>query len=142
MPADQAETVAMTRKWIQRLMVGMGVALLAIGIVLFARQILFARSAMSAVGTVVELAAQAESPGVPVVEFVTHDGHAVQFQGVASSPGPAKGDTVSVLYSPADVRDAKIDSFMQLWFPATLLTGWGAAFIVLPRYISPIDSAW
>ena len=47
---------------------------------------LFASSAMAAVGTVIELVAQAESTGVPVVEFVTHHGQVVQFQGVASSP--------------------------------------------------------
>lgn len=142
LPEDRARTVATTRKWIQRLMVCMGAVLLVAGIVLFARQMLFASSAMSAVGTVIELVANAESPSVPVVEFVTHDGQVIHFQGVAASPGPARGDTVSVLYSHTEVHDAKINSFMQLWFPASLLTGWGAAFIVLPRYISAVDGDW
>ncbi len=96
---------------------------------------------MSAVGTVIELVYQAESPGIPVVEFVAYDGQVVRFHGVAASPGPARGDKVAVLYSRADVHDAKINNFMQRWFIATLMAAWGAAFIVLPRYISPIESA-
>jgi translation initiation factor IF-1 len=69
-----------------------------------------------------------------VVRYETETGEEIRFRG-PSKDGPVRlktGDKVDVLYYPDDPQKARVDSFMGLWFPATILTGLGAAAILLP----------
>jgi hypothetical protein len=52
----------------------------------------------------------------PVVRFTVED-QTVEFEAKTGSPQPAydAGDSVTVAYDPADLRDAKIASFAQLY---------------------------
>jgi hypothetical protein len=65
----------------------------------------------------------------PVVRF-TVDDQTVEFVAKAGSPQPAyhAGDSVTVAYDPADLRDAKIVSFAQLYRGPLLLGLLGIAF--------------
>ena len=69
-----------------------------------------------------------------MVFFKTDDGREVRFQGPSQDglEKYRKGDKVRALYGPVAPEDAKIDSFMGLWFAATMLWIVGGGFIVVP----------
>ncbi len=71
-----------------------------------------------------------------VVVFETGEGREVRFQG-PSQDGLAKyeeGDKVDVLYDPENPEDARIDSFLGLWFGATMFWVIGGGAIVIPLF--------
>ncbi len=71
-----------------------------------------------------------------VVCFDTGDGREVRFRG-PSQDGLEKydaGDEVQVLYHPTDPEGARIDSFMGLWFGATMLWVVGGGAILIPLW--------
>ncbi len=76
----------------------------------------------SATGTVLQLNQRTGSDGTttytPVVHFQPASGPAITFTAdLASDPAPfAVGDKVPILYVPLDPWDAKINSFLYLWF--------------------------
>jgi hypothetical protein len=78
-------------------------------------------------GTVIDLLGERDSDGdtiyYPRVRYVTRSGNPVEFTGSVGSSPPAfdVGEPVSVLYDPAEPEKARIDSFVQLWFPALIL---------------------
>jgi hypothetical protein len=62
------------------------------------------------------------------------DGREVRFRG-PSRDGLVKlkrGDSVRVLYDSANPEAARVDSFMGLWFGATMLCGLGVGAILIP----------
>ena len=89
---------------------------------------------VSARGTVVDNIYQLQNEGdsssgayYPVIEFKPNDGPATRFtDGVGALPPDYEvGAQVEVLYNPADVHDAQLNSWMRLWFAPTLLAGIG-----------------
>jgi hypothetical protein len=69
-----------------------------------------------------------------VVVYETADGREVRFRG-PSKDGLVKlkqGDAVRVLYYPDDPKGARVDSFMGLWFGATMLIAVGAGAFIVP----------
>jgi hypothetical protein len=69
-----------------------------------------------------------------MVLFTLEDGREIRFEGPSkdSLVKLREGDEVQVFYDPADPTIAKVDSFMGLWFAATMLAGLGAAAILIP----------
>ena len=69
-----------------------------------------------------------------VVLYTTAAGQDIRFRG-PSKDGLVKlrqGDAVRVLYDPAAPEAARVDSFMGLWFGATMLCCVGAGAILIP----------
>lgn len=118
-----------------------GTVLIALGAQEYATSREFKAKAKSAPGRVVGFEIY-DAPGgdvsddihYVVVLFTPEDGREIRFQG-PSKDGLVnldKGDEVRVLYDPADPTIAKVDNFMGLWFSATMLSGFGAAAVLLP----------
>lgn len=85
-------------------------------------------------GEVIELLRSRDSDGDvtyrPHVRFTTLAGDTLEFTSTMGS-NPAAfdvGERVVVIYNPASPRDARIDSFFQLWFAPLLLGGMGIVF--------------
>jgi hypothetical protein len=69
-----------------------------------------------------------------LVRYETAGGREVRFRG-PSRDGPVRlrqGQTVRVLYDPDDPTEARVDSFMGLWFAPTLLWMLGGGAILIP----------
>lgn len=101
----------------------------------------FKATASSAEGTVTGFEMY-DAPGIDpredihyaMVRFTPEGGEAVEFRG-PSRDGPVRldeGDTVDVLYDPEDPTDARVDSFMGLWFAATMLWVVGGGAVLAP----------
>ncbi|CAN5909900.1 hypothetical protein BH11PSE3_BH11PSE3_07530 [soil metagenome] len=57
----------------------------------------------------------------PVVRFTTKEGREIEFQGRGGSDTPfAAGERVNVIYDPVHPANARIVSFVDLWFPAAV----------------------
>jgi hypothetical protein len=106
-----------------------GAVFLVLGIRNFLRTRRFVSRASSATGTVTDVKTRTsrshtgDGPRVrtyryPVVRFQTRDGRTVEFEsetGTSSfSQGP--GEQVEVLYDPLKPEEARIKTFMMLWF--------------------------
>lgn len=106
----------------------------------------FIDQALSAQGTVIELSRSSSGSSTsggsstyrPVVVFQDHNGQRVEFIASVGSNPPShrKGDRVEVLYRRADPQDAAIDSFLHLWFTASLLGGLGMLFFTIGASLS------
>src|SRR5687767_13322061 len=88
----------------------------------------FLASAERADGRVIELVARRGDDGTtyaPKVRFTTKDGAQETFTSSSSSNPPShrEGDAVTVLYEPERPSNAKIDSFMDLWFGPLMVGG-------------------
>jgi hypothetical protein len=106
------------------------------------------KACISTQGTVVGNTWRAFAEGgaawCPVVEFKTADGTAVTFTDPIGSfpPDYAVGDTVRVLYDPADAEKARIATWKRLWLAPTIIIVVGAiplliglffVLLVIPR---------
>jgi hypothetical protein len=88
----------------------------------------FLASAAQADGEVVEMVGS--DTQAPVVAFTAPDGRRVRFQSSVSSspPGFHVGERVRVYFDAANPEDARLDSFMHLWFLPAFLGGMGSIF--------------
>jgi hypothetical protein len=75
------------------------------------------------VGNVWTAFAEGGASWCPVVEFKTADGRVVTFTDPIGSfpPDYAAGDTVRIIYDPADERGARIATWKRLWLAATII---------------------
>jgi hypothetical protein len=107
----------------------LGIGMLVGGIFWGLRTREFIARAERADGRVIEMVAKRDSDGdrtySPTVQFMAKDGTQTTFTSSVSSNPPShrEGDAVKVLYDPANPRDAKIESFTELWFGPLLLGG-------------------
>jgi hypothetical protein len=99
-----------------------GVGLLAAALYALGSTLAFRADAVSLPGTVVDLTA-----GKPVVAFVDANGRSRQIIGSVSSDPPAYdvGEQVTVRHPPDHPELARIDSWSENWFLATLFGGMG-----------------
>jgi hypothetical protein len=110
------------------LLVGLG--LLAGAAILVKNQREFRASALQAEGTVVDFAthrSDGKTMYTPVVQFTAADGRAIEISGStsSSSPGYERGERVPVFYSANTPEQAQIDSFMENWFGALIISIFG-----------------
>ena len=96
----------------------------------------FIQQAAIQTGTVVAIE-QSESKDSyvyhPVVKFVTADNQAIKFRSSIGSNPPSYriGESVDVIYIPAEPHKAKINSFMSLWFVEIIVAGIGSIFFLI-----------
>lgn len=69
----------------------------------------------------------------PVVRFTTNAGEPTVFEANAGSNPPAftLGQQVEVLYSPQNPKEARIDSWLELWLFPTIFTSIGLIFVLI-----------
>lgn len=114
-----------------------GVGMLTGGFFVWHSSADFAAHAVSAEGTVTDLAFSRSSKGSgtyrPVVQFTTADGAIVHMTGATGSSPPAyaRGDHVRVLYDKANPEHARLDSFAENWLAPLILGGLGSVFTLV-----------
>jgi hypothetical protein len=96
----------------------------------------FPAAASAADGVVVKVDTDTDNKGHPsyhpVVRFVTASGRVVQYRdsvGDGSLQARRVGDSVRVLYDPANPREARLDTWSNRWIGATIEIGLGVAFL-------------
>jgi len=118
-----------------------GIALILLGFLKHEDSKSFAATARTAEGQVVGFE-KYDAPGSSIrddiyyalVLYETDSGQEIRFRG-PSKDGPVdlkKGDKVRVLYRAEDPQNARVDSFMGLWFAATMLWTVGGAAVLIP----------
>ena len=111
-----------------------GLVLIAVGAVVWARTRRFVAESFRVTGTVVGLSARRGSKGgttySPVVEFATREGAVRQFTDPVSSrpAGYSVGERVEVLYHYRDHDRARLASRFRLYFVPALLGFMGLIF--------------
>ncbi len=101
---------------------------------LFARTRMFISNAQEVKGTVIRMVYSRSSEGgggySPVYQFKTIEGRLVEKQDSLSSNPPmfTEGQTIDVLYEPANPENARIKKWMNLYFLPLLLGGMGLIF--------------
>lgn len=117
-----------------------GVGMLVASFFVFSNTTSFIRRAVEANGKVTDLERSRSSSSSgssttyrPVVEFTTATGKRIEFvSSVGSSPPSHRvGESVKVLYNPADPQSARIKSFFQLWFGFLIVFFLGLAFATI-----------
>lgn len=110
---------------------GVGAIFLALGLVFLHHTRTFLATAATAPGEVIAL--ERRGGYHPVVQFQLPDGEPMRFAGQVGSTPPAYqvGQSVEVLYNPEQPRSARIRSFLELWFVATLFTSMGGLFLLI-----------
>lgn len=111
-----------------------GLVLIAVSIFLFISTNQFAERSATALGTVIALEESSSSYGIayhPVVEFKVSGDRTYQFRSSAGSNPPSYhiGEHVEVFYDPTSPSDARIKSFMSLWFPVVITGTLGIIFL-------------
>ena len=122
-----------TLYWLPRIFAWLGVGLLAIGTYLYMREAAFVRRAEHATGTVARLVYVSGKNGgsyLPIVDFQTRDGRTIEFRSNVSSNPPShhEGESVGVLYDPANPQHASLDSFETLHIGSFVLSLLGVIF--------------
>lgn len=89
-------------------------------------------------GSVIEMVRVRDSDNTgymfaPVVRFKTVEGNTIEFESSFRSNPPAyrTGQSVSVLYDPAEPRSAAIRGFFSLWFVSLILGLIGSVFMMV-----------
>jgi hypothetical protein len=74
----------------------------------------------------------------PVLRFVTTSEQTVQVQASEGSEDPSAhrvGDSVRILYDPANPQDARLDTWFSRWGEAVVLSSIGFGLVLLPAVI-------
>ncbi len=96
----------------------------------------FLKRAETVQGTVVELISKRSDKSTtyaPVVAFATKAGNKIEFTSSVSSNPPSynEGESVEVLYDPANPNDADINGFASLWLGTLILGILGTVFFLI-----------
>jgi hypothetical protein len=129
-------------------------ALLALGGSCYSRSVAFKKTAVEAQGAVVELKeGSGGGPGnhhtvyYPVVRFADKAGqdHTLYSSSGSYPPAYEVGERVSVLYDPANPKEAKINSFSNLWLWPLILGIMGGLDLLTGLFLffgMPLIIAW
>ncbi|MFH6968050.1 DUF3592 domain-containing protein [Flavobacterium sp. FlaQc-28] len=96
----------------------------------------FLKKAETVQGTVVELISKRSDNSTtyaPLVSFTTKAGNKIEFTSAVSSnpPSYSEGESVEVLYDPADPKDASIKGFASLWIGPLIFGILGTVFFLI-----------
>jgi hypothetical protein len=110
---------------------GIGAVLLACAVTLQVVRVNQQAQMQSARGEVVDL-----TQGCPAVRFITASNEPLFFLSDVCSNPPAfgLGDSVAVLYDPAQPSRAKIDGFLENWFVSLVLGSIGSVFLLISSF--------
>lgn len=118
-----------------------GACTVCVGIYIYSNTLAFLGRSKAATGTVVEIVVSTtDRPGKkarttqrPLIEFRTENGEPTRFKSELGTKNSSYsvGDTVPVLYDPADPTEARIDSFLTKYGLETLLSGLGTIFLAI-----------
>jgi hypothetical protein len=113
-----------------------GAIMLAGTFYLYQNQQDFLKKANTVQGTVIELVANRSDNSTtytPVVAFKTKKGEEITYTSSVSSnpPSYSEGETVEILYDPADPKDASINGFASLWIGCLILGILGTIFFLI-----------
>lgn len=119
-----------------------GIGMLVVSFFIFSNTSRFIANATEAEGKVIafERSRSSSSSGAsssttyrPVVEFTTATGKKIEFTSSVGSSPPSHqvGESVTVLYNPADPYSARIKSFFQLWFGFLIVFFLGLVFAAI-----------
>lgn len=116
---------------------------LGVGIYLTYDAYKFTHTARTAVGIVTAIPFHSSSDGdsggvyYPVIEFTADNGQAVEYHSTSGSNPPEfrVGEKVNIFYDPADPQNAKIDSFLDLWFIGVIFSGIGLVGVIIGSVI-------
>lgn len=116
---------------------GVAAVMLGLGIFFFVRTRRFLRTAVEAMGTIVELRESSGSEGgtvySAVVDFQTADGRSIRWQESMASNPPAgqPGEQLVMKYDPANPQRARIAKATRMWFMPVLFGALGVLFLGL-----------
>jgi hypothetical protein len=113
---------------------GISLIFLGIGLFFLIDTLHFLSSATAtATGTIVSCPRPKSSSSActPTVEFTTGKGQQVSFTTSFSSSAFAVGQKQPVAYDPGNPQDARIGSFLTLWFLPVLFLGIGGLFFLI-----------
>lgn len=128
---------------------GGGAVLLIVGFRKYQEREAFRGRAWAADGTVTGFAYETSGTGNPedatlftLVQFELEGGEEIEFRGPARNGiiDLHQGDTVRVLYDPADPSRARVDSFMGMWLTPTLF--WLAGGLVVLAAVATLYETW
>ena len=112
-----------------------GLIMLMIGIFLISTTFLFMNNAIKTKATIIDLVDIGRDGGglAPVFLFENEGGAFIKIESNTSSPIETfeVGDTIEIFYDPNNPYNAKINSFVQLWFIPTFLSLLGILFVIL-----------
>lgn len=114
-----------------------GLLFAGIGLWLYSSDQDLASSGARATGTVIAITSYRDSDGDtmyrPVVEFTDAAGNRREFSSDISSSSSefSRGETVDVIYDPAQPENAIIDSFMERFFLPLIFGGLGSIFALI-----------
>lgn len=119
---------------------GLGVALIGLGLLAYARKRRFVRTAARTSGVVTALVPRismeesqpSQTVYAPSVEFTTQAGEPREFTSRSASSRPAYriGQDVAVIYDPRHPGKAVILTFGEVWLVPLILWGIGALFVL------------
>lgn len=118
-----------------------GAGLVVWGVISYNTTRTFVDRALSAPGRVVDTrryetrgTSDSRDTIVSVVAFSTPEGREIRFEGpdMNTMASPELGEEVTVLYDPENPTQARVDSFVGLWFVSTLLLVIGGGFVLVP----------
>jgi hypothetical protein len=129
----------------------LGLILMGLGAVLFGRQRVYLRQALTATGVVVELLPMQKSGDYrikrtasglevqrkylyrPVIRFKAANGRTHKFMAnVSSRPAPYQvGEQVEVIYDPNKPHKAYINRFLYRWFQVLMVFGFGVFLLLM-----------
>ena len=109
----------------------------------------FTRVARAATGTVTEMRTSQGHDGndltyAPVFRFIddSGQGHTVASSLYQSPPAFQVGDSVPVLYLPANPQSARINTFGQVWFIPIFLGIFGTTWVLIGQIILRWPQIW
>ena len=113
---------------------GLSLLPLAIGLFFLIDTLQFlSRATSTATGTIVSCPRPKSNSSActPTFAFTTAQGERVTVTSSLNSSGFAVGQQQPIAYNPDDPQDARIASFLGLWFLPTLLLGLGGLFFLI-----------
>jgi hypothetical protein len=113
-----------------------GLVFMGVGIYFGQDTLTFSRTAQHATGQIVDFEESRDSDGdrtyAPVITYAPAESDPITFTGsIHTSSRPTIGEQVKVLYNPKNLRDARIDSPVDLWLLPGVFGGMGFIFTAI-----------
>ncbi len=115
-----------------------GIAFSILGVKALVNSRHFLANATAATGTVTDIhrVIQDNEPSYyPIVEFVTLRERVVRFEADESNADLQVGDSIKILYDPANPQEARVDTWFSRWGGAIVMLCVGLGLIIIPAVV-------